>query len=72
MDNRGLNLVDRLLQACAFVVTGVERYKAHVPGGGALNTRGIPQAGIFLARFTKLGIMVYLDKITKTPCEEMA
>ena len=31
-----------------------------------------PLSWLFLARITNLGIMVYLDKITKTPCEEMA
>ena len=42
-----------------------ELCKVHVPEG-ALNMRGILLVGIFLTRYTKLGIMVNLDKIKKT------
>ena len=73
MDNRGLNLVDRLLWACAIVVDGAEGYMVHVQwGGGQLTYVGSSNFRIFLARITKLGIMVYLDKIIKTAWEEVA
>ena len=72
LDTWGINLVDRLLWACAIVVASAEGYKVHVPRWGALNIRGILQVDNFSARFTKLGIMVYLHKIIKTSCEETA
>ena len=49
-------------------------YEVHVPWGrGQLTYVGSSKLAIFfLARITKLGIMVYLDEIIKTPCEEVA
>ena len=72
MDNRGLNLVDRLLWACVIVVTGAEGYKVHVPWGGEELTYVGSSNLIFLARITKLGIMVYLDESINTSCVEVA
>ena len=73
LGRRGLNLVDRLLWACDNEVPGAEGYKVHVPWGRGQLLYGDPLSWrFFLARITKLGIMVYLDKIIKTPCEEMA
>ena len=76
LENRGSNLVDRLLWACAIVVAGAEGYKVNLPlgeGGGQLTYVGSSKlAFFFLPRIIKLGIMVYLDKITNKSCEEMA
>ena len=65
--------MDRLLWACAIVVAGAEGYKVRVPWEGRqLTYVGSSKLAIFLARITNLGIMMYLDKISKTPCEDLA
>ena len=61
-----------MLWACAIVVAGAEGYKVHVPLGGRQLTYVGSSKLSFLARITKLGIMVHLDKVIKTPCEDVA